>query len=238
MFWQKQDSSKTTLATTPINNVSSGIRRSSSASGSNQPWPTSDKSTLPVVRSSQTSAKSSWPSIFCTRKLCGSKVSERVAEFKSASNSVANPPHHNSTSDTSSAKHDNTPRRAEGCVQPVSRHTQPPLQKLTRSAPIKMKKQHHLAIVVQNTIDPSGTIFLPSGELAAFQLNEFDEVMPAIPWQIRPPGEEPMWNGRWEESARRRSRNIMPVGIEVCGVPVFCRSAKQFVIVVPGTEEK
>ena len=47
--------------------------------------------------------------------------------------------------------------------------------------------------------DCNSTLYLSSGSLADFQLNEYDEVMPVVPVHIKATGKEPRWLQPWEE---------------------------------------
>lgn len=48
--------------------------------------------------------------------------------------------------------------------------------------------------------DCNGTLYLSSGSVADFQLNEYNEVMPVVPEHIKATGKEPRWLQPWEET--------------------------------------
>lgn len=158
-----------------------------------------------------------------------------VLEPRAISNTVTSFSRDQRPQRANSTKRDSKPNKGEQHVQPIPQH--PPSPTTRRSPPIKVPTPHHRAFAARKALDPSSSIFLSSGEAAAFQMNEFDEVMPKVPGQIRPTGHEPVWMGNWEGSTERRRRNIMPAGMEVRGRLMYCKSARQFVIVLPGMQE-
>ena len=203
MFWISHSASTSAMKS----NLSPSLKQWQTSAKSSS-TPTSPPNKAPSSRSSSITTRSFWS------RLTGSST----ATTRTASSSVSDNQSNSADWNTISSRELREQRNPSGTRRQVHFLAQQAPERKTETKPIPLPAPHwrHVqtpAQIQEHTEAPTkvstralteddcnGTLYLSSGELADFQLNEYDEVMPVVPVQIKVTGKEPRWLQPWEET--------------------------------------